>query len=322
MTRNAKILIVEDSSTQAIQLQYLLEKHGYASSIAANGKIGLMAVKEEKPSLVISDVVMPELDGYGLCRELKNDERTKNIPFMLVTSLSDSEDVVKGLECGADNFIRKPYDENYLISRIEYLLMNMTLRENQRVRMGVEISLNGKTHFITAERQQILDLLISTYEQAMHINEELKVRENELARSNQILNGLYRIAEGLNEAASGKEVAEIALQRAIELSFVRAGWIFLLDGSRSFRVAASCKMREESLAGECICQKRFLSGEIDSVNCVFECERLAGMDGVAHFHASIPLAVGEKRIGLMNLVGKGEGGFDGEELKVLQNIGD
>ncbi len=322
MTKNKKILIVEDSSTQAIQLQYLLEKHGFETVIAANGRIGLALAREEKPALIISDVVMPELDGYGLCRELKNDEKLKEIPFMLVTSLADSEDVVKGLECGADNFIRKPYEENYLIYRIEYLLMNMTLRENQRMRMGVEISLNGRKHFITAERQQILDLLISTYEQAMHINEELKVRENELARSNHVLNGLYRIAEGLNEAGSVQAVAEMALERALELSFVKAGWIFLLDGSSSFRLAASCKMLGESLSGECICQKRFLSGEMDRSGGIVECERLGRMNGTARFHASIPLAVGEKRIGLMNLIGKGEGGFDDAELRVLQNIGD
>ena len=92
-----------------------------------------------------------------------------------------------------------------------YLMMNLELRLNQKMSLGVEIELGGHKHFITAERQQILDLLISTYEQAVHVNTELKQREKELAHSNQVLQGLNRIAEGLNSAVSEKAVAEMAL---------------------------------------------------------------------------------------------------------------
>ena len=196
------ILIAEDSRTQAEQLAFLLEQNGFRVNTAADGKQALQAAQAQKPALVISDIVMPEMDGYELCGAIKSDEKLKDVPVILVTTLSDPQDVIKGLECGADNFIRKPYDERYLLSRIKYLLMNLELRKNQKMQMGVEIDLGGQKHFINSERQQILDLLISTYEQATHINKELKTREGELAHFNQVLNGLYRIAEGLNRATS------------------------------------------------------------------------------------------------------------------------
>ena len=107
---------------------------------------------------------MPEMDGYELCKAIKSDENLKDIPVILVTTLSDSQDVIRGLECGADNFIRKPYDERYLLSRINYLLMNLDMRKDHKMRVGVEINLGGQKYFINSERQQILDLLISTYE--------------------------------------------------------------------------------------------------------------------------------------------------------------
>ncbi len=67
---------------------------------------------ERKPTLIVSDVMMPEMDGYMLCREIKRTEELKDIPVVLLTSLSDIRDIMKGLECGADNFIRKPYDRS------------------------------------------------------------------------------------------------------------------------------------------------------------------------------------------------------------------
>lgn len=168
-----KILIAEDSRTQAEQLRFLLEQHGYQVTITADGKQALQAAMAEKPALVISDIVMPEMDGYELCKAIKSDKILKDIPVILVTSLFNSHDVILGLECGADNFIRKPYDGVYLVSRIHYLLINLELRKVQKMQLGVEIELNGHKHFITTERQQILDLLISTYEQAVHVNKEL-----------------------------------------------------------------------------------------------------------------------------------------------------
>ena len=118
------ILIAEDSRTQLEQLQHLLEENGYQVTVAANGKEALAAAKRRKPTLVISDIMMPEMNGYELCKAIKSNAELEDIPVILVTTLSDVLDIMKGLECGADNFIRKPYEEKYLLARVDYLLMN------------------------------------------------------------------------------------------------------------------------------------------------------------------------------------------------------
>ncbi|MDP1647813.1 MAG: response regulator [Rubrivivax sp.] len=325
-----EILIAEDSPTQAEQLLQLLEEHKYKVATAPNGKAALAQLALRQPALVISDVMMPELDGYGLCKAIKSDEKLKHIPVMLVTTLSDPDDVIRGLECGADNFIRKPYDEKYLLSRINYLMMNVELRKNQRMQMALEINLGGNRHFITAERQQILDLLVSTYEQAVHVNAELKEREKELAHSNQVLQGLNRIAEGLNSAVSEKAVAEIALQRALELPGIQAGWVSLRTDETGFCLAAACGLPPalsgpDAFDGDCACRHQLLNGTLSSSVNIIKCERLARAKGETLglcCHASIPLWLGDGRaLGVMNLAGHGNGLFSEAELKVLHSVG-
>lgn len=323
------ILVAEDSRTQAEQLGFLLERNGYRVIFATDGKQALQMAQTQKPALIISDVMMPEMNGYELCKAIKSTENLKDIPLILVTTLSDAQDVIRGLECGADNFIRKPYEEDYLLSRIRYLLMNRELRKNQKMQMGVEIDLGGHKHFITAERQQILDLLISTYEQAVHINNELKSRELELENSNQALNGLYRIAEGLNQASGVKTMAEIALDRVLELPGIQAGWIFLWDENTGFKVVATRNLPPalqcaDAMNGECDCQRRFLAGELDRVTNILECRRLkdaAGDTQGMRYHASVPLWVADRNMGIMNLVSAEQGLFDEAESKMLYGIG-
>lgn len=325
-----EILIAEDSPTQAEHLRQLLEEHKFTVSVAPNGKAALVQLALRQPALVISDVMMPELDGYGLCKAIKSDERLRHIPVMLVTTLSDPGDVIRGLECGADNFIRKPYEEKYLLSRIDYLLMNVELRKNQRMQMALEIDIGGKKHVISAERQQILDLLVSTYEQAVHVNRELREREKELAHSNQVLRGLNRISEALNSAVSEREVAEIALKHALELPGIQAGWIALRAEGAGFRLAAACGLppalsESDAFEGDCACQRQLLNGEHSPVVNIIKCERLAKAKGDTRgirCHASIPLwLTSGQSLGVMNLAGHGNRLFSEDELEVLHGVG-
>jgi two-component system, sensor histidine kinase and response regulator len=167
------ILVVEDSPTQALQLQHIIEQHDYHVSIVANGQEALAVMRQRKPVMVISDIVMPGMDGYQLCRQIRADAYFVDIPVILLTSLSDPKDVIRGLECGADNFIVKPYDEAVLLSRIQYILANRRLCGAERTQMGLEIVFTGQKYFITSDRLQILNLLLSTYETAVQKNLEL-----------------------------------------------------------------------------------------------------------------------------------------------------
>ncbi len=182
-----EILIAEDSPTQAEQLKQLIEKHGYHVLSASNGKEALTFLHQHKPLIIISDIIMPEMDGYELCRQVKANEKFKSIPVILLTALSNSEDVIKGLECGADNFITKPYDENYLISRINYLLTNMHLQDIDESQMGLTIHFGKQKYFISSNRRQIFNLLLSTYETAIQKNRELERVQEELRRLNEQL---------------------------------------------------------------------------------------------------------------------------------------
>ncbi len=194
-----EILIAEDSQTQAEQLFHYLNTRGYAVTVTRNGKQALASALQSKPGMIITDVVMPEMDGYTLCREIKCLAALRDVPVVLLTSLSRPQDIVKGLECGADSFIRKPYDDKYLVSRVEYILTNVELRKTERLQVGVQVHFGGQSHFITAEKQQILDLLISTYEGAVQINEELEAKQRELQEAKETL-----------EAKVAKRTAELA----------------------------------------------------------------------------------------------------------------
>jgi len=185
-----QILIAEDSPTQAEQLKYLLEQHNYKVIIAKDGKEALRLVIKHKPSIVISDIVMPEMNGYELCKEIKLNESTTDIPVILLTSLSRSDDVLEGISCGADNFITKPYRKDYLISHIEQIIINSKLYNSERIKIGMEIVFGGKKRFITASQQQMLTLLISTFEAAVQRNDELVQTQNDLKELNEHLEEL------------------------------------------------------------------------------------------------------------------------------------
>jgi DNA-binding response OmpR family regulator/anti-sigma regulatory factor (Ser/Thr protein kinase) len=210
-----EILIVEDSHTQAVQLEYMLEQHGYQVAVAQNGKEALAALSRHKPTLVISDINMPEMDGYQLCQQIKADEHLKDLPVILLTALADPEDVIKGLDCGADNFITKPYNERHLLSRIRYFLLNGELGGMEKGHMGLEIFFSGQKRLITSDRLQILNLLLSTYETALQKNRELVEAQDELRALNEQLEAkVEERTAALRAEITERKRAEEALARA------------------------------------------------------------------------------------------------------------
>jgi two-component system sensor histidine kinase/response regulator len=208
-----EILIVEDSPTQAERLRRLIGSRSYHARVAANGQLALAAIKERRPHLVLSDIVMPEMNGYELCQAIKSDPDLRAIPVVLVTSLNDPKDIIRGIECGADNFIRKPYADEYLLNRIGQMLINQKLRKDTNVEIGIALYLGDQKHFINAERQQILDLLISTYEQAVQVNGELHARERQVIDLNMRLTEHSAQLESINREIALKNVELIEASR-------------------------------------------------------------------------------------------------------------
>jgi signal transduction histidine kinase/DNA-binding response OmpR family regulator len=218
------ILVVEDSPTQALQLRHILEQHGYRASLAQNGLAALACIRQHKPTMIISDILMPEMDGYQLCQQIKADADLIDIPVILLTSLSDPRDVIKGLECGADNFIVKPYDEDFLLSRIQYTLANQLGRQVERTQMGLEIFFAGQTYHITSDRLQILNLLLSTYETAIQKNRLLVHAQDALQQLNTHLEEMVaeRTAALRIEIAERRRAEEALQQYAERLKILSA----------------------------------------------------------------------------------------------------
>jgi len=305
-----EILVVEDSATQARQLAQLLAKAGFRVRIAVDGRAGLEAARERRPTLIVTDIAMPRMDGFEMCKAIKKDEALRDIPVILLTSLSSLYDVIKGLDCGADNFIRKPFEADYLLGRIRFILANRALRSNERVQLGMKINLGGQTHFITAERQQIFDLLISTYEEAIHMTEQLRAQQERIAHSYQSLEGLYRVAEAINPVLSEQDVAERALDRVLDLPGVSGATIRLLgvDGRPAFAVARDAT---GAAVEPCDCEVVPAPGQPGGVARA-TCRGLPSL--------RVPLATGARNRGMMCLT-LGDGALADDDRQVLETVG-
>jgi DNA-binding response OmpR family regulator len=195
----ATILVVDDSRTQAEQLCTLLEAQGLRVVIAHDGEQAFLELERTRPDVILTDSVLPGIDGYELCRRVKEHEALRDIPVILLTSLSDAGDVLRGLACGADNFFTRPYDIEYLTRRIRYLLANRSVGREDRPQMAVNVLFGGRRHLITSDPLRMLHLLISTYETAVQKNGELERTRDELRSLNEQL-----------EAKVGARTAELA----------------------------------------------------------------------------------------------------------------
>jgi DNA-binding response OmpR family regulator len=178
--KTATILIVEDSPTQILILKNLLEKNDFNVERATDGESALLYARNGKPDLIISDIFMPKMDGYELCQALKQDSCLRSIPVILLTTMSASESIVKALNTGANYFIPKPYDENYLVSKIKSILATKDLNGNLDSKETMEVVVDDIRHTVTSNRQQILNLLLSTYDAVVQKNNELNETQKKL----------------------------------------------------------------------------------------------------------------------------------------------
>ncbi|WP_321827154.1 response regulator [Maribacter dokdonensis] len=122
-----QILLIEDDKALRENTEELLELAGYSVNTAPNGKIGVNAAIEDVPDIIICDIMMPELDGYGVLQQLSNNEKTKQIPFIFLSAKTEHKEIRKGMDLGADDYLTKPFDEEDLISAIESRLAKAEL---------------------------------------------------------------------------------------------------------------------------------------------------------------------------------------------------
>lgn len=176
-----RILIVEDSATQAERLRILLEEGGYDVLVAFDAESALLKIDGDV-DLVISDIIMPGMSGYQLCKRIKEGPHGRGLPVMLLSTLSDPMDIISGLEAGADNFLTKPYQPDQLLERVRTVLESRLLRRTgSKLALGVQVMFLGRTFTIDSDKEQIIDLLMSTFEDIVRTNRELQKNRAELA---------------------------------------------------------------------------------------------------------------------------------------------
>src|ERR1022692_487583 len=116
------ILVIEDNENIRENTAEILELAGFKALTAENGKKGVEIALKENPSLIVCDIMMPELDGYGVLHLLKNNKSTENMPFIFLTAKTERAEMRKGMEMGADDYITKPFDDLELLKAVEIRL--------------------------------------------------------------------------------------------------------------------------------------------------------------------------------------------------------
>jgi sigma-B regulation protein RsbU (phosphoserine phosphatase) len=214
MPEKIDVLIAEDSRIQARMLRKKLEQADYSVRWAENGKIALEMTRQQRPTLIISDIEMPEMSGYEFCEAVKSDPQLKSIPLILLSTLSEPEDIIRGLHVGADNYVTKPYDADYLLSRMEDLL-STPLGQDDDPSQVLDVKLAGKSYQVKAGTQQVLNLLVSTFENAVAKNNEL-IRSNEdLSLARDQLTQWNKELEALNARMSRDLDAAAKIQQSL-----------------------------------------------------------------------------------------------------------
>lgn len=184
------ILIVEGSRTQAERLRLVLQAHDYPVTVATGGEEALSLARAQRPALVISGVALSGMDGYDLCALVKQDAVLKQTPVVLLTALSDVDDLMRGLKAQVDYCIAKPYQEEDLIDRITAIMEEQVRLVDGGAHDGLEVLVRGERKPITAGRQQLMRLLLSTYENysaVLRLNRSLSTAQLQLKTQNQHL---------------------------------------------------------------------------------------------------------------------------------------
>ncbi|HEY6502799.1 MAG TPA: response regulator [Chitinophagaceae bacterium] len=180
------VLIIDDHDDIRENTAEILELAGYKTLTAENGKKGVDIALKEKPELIVCDIMMPELDGYGVLHLVRKNADTQNIPFIFLTAKTERADFRKGMEMGADDYITKPFDDIELLNAIEIRLKKMEILDNRYAS-----SPQGINQFIKDVKDSgALTNLADQYDTAMFHKKQLLYQEGRRPRS------LYYLVKG------------------------------------------------------------------------------------------------------------------------------
>lgn len=152
-----RILVIEDEPDIAEVVQYNLEREGFRVVAATDGEEGLALVHKEFPDAILLDLMLPKLDGLEVCRRLKADPHLRSIPVIMVTAKGEVNDIVAGLEAGADDYVTKPFIPKVLVARIKAVVRRGTWddeRPHERLVLG-SVIVDAKRHEVRVEGEPV-----------------------------------------------------------------------------------------------------------------------------------------------------------------------
>lgn len=184
---NKKVLLIEDNEQIRENTAEILELAGYTVAAAPNGKEGIELVYKEKPDLIICDIMMPVLDGYGVLHMLSKNDETAGIPFIFLTAKAERSDFRKGMEMGADDYLTKPFDDIELLSAVE-----SRLKKNELLKKEFSKNIDGLNDFFATARG---------FEDLKKLSEEKELRH---CRKKEIIYSEGNYPKGVYFVNSGK----------------------------------------------------------------------------------------------------------------------
>lgn len=160
---NKKVLIVDDEEHIRELIKFNLKKEGYDIEIAINGVEALNIIREIKFDLILLDLMLPEIDGLEVCKEIRRNEETSDIPVMMITAKGEEFDKVLGLELGADDYITKPFSIRELMARVKALLRRSNFKKEENIIKFGDVVVNFKTREVIKEAQNV-ELTLKEFE--------------------------------------------------------------------------------------------------------------------------------------------------------------
>lgn len=158
---SSRVLIVDDNPQNIELLRTYLQAEGYETDEALDGEEALAAIERNEPDLVLLDVMMPKLNGYEVCERLKANEKTRFIPVVMVTALSEMEDKIRGLEVGTDDFLSKPFNRHELLARVRSLLRirhyYADLDHSQDIIITLALAVEAKDPYTRGHSERVAD---------------------------------------------------------------------------------------------------------------------------------------------------------------------
>lgn len=153
---NELILIIEDETDIAELIRYNLEREGYRVNISSTGEKGIKEACLKTPDAIILDLMLPGIDGLDVCRSLRNNDKTRNIPILMLTAKSEEADIVTGLEVGADDYITKPFSPRVLLARLRVVLRRNEDTPDEKTTIRIHsLTIDPNRHRVSAGHKNI-----------------------------------------------------------------------------------------------------------------------------------------------------------------------